>query len=104
MINIHTPLTPETRHMVNKKTLAMMKPEACVINTARGPLIDLRALKEVLQSKKIAGAALDVYDDEPPTDKELLSLDNLICTPHIGGNSKEAVLAMGMSAILHLKN
>lgn len=103
MISLHTPLTAATQHMMNKDTLALMRPDAYVINTARGQLIDYSALKEALQSKKIAGAAIDVYDEEPPKDKELLSFDNVICTPHIGGNSKEAVLAMGMSAIEHLK-
>ena len=65
-------------------------------------LINEKDLKFALKNKIIAGAALDVYEKEPPEDSELLKLDNIICTPHIGGNSKEAVLAMGMSAIEHL--
>lgn len=103
IITLHTPLTPSTERMINEKTITMMSPNVFVINAARGPLIDYQALKRALQSKRIAGAAIDVYDQEPPTDKEMLNLDNLICTPHIGGNSREAVLAMGMSAIEHLK-
>ena len=103
VISLHVPLTPLTKRMVNEAMLELMRPEAYLINTARGSLVDYHALKDALQSKKIAGAAIDVYDEEPPNDIELLSLDTLICTPHIGGNSKEAVLAMGMSAIEHLK-
>lgn len=103
IISLHLPLTADTRHMVNASSLALMRPNAYIVNTARGPLIDYSALKEALKSKRIAGAAIDVYDEEPPKGKELIALDNLICTPHIGGNSKEAVLAMGMSAIEHLK-
>ncbi|MEK7108914.1 MAG: NAD(P)-dependent oxidoreductase, partial [Patescibacteria group bacterium] len=103
VVTVHTPLTPLTKHLINAKTLAAMRPGAYVINTARGPLVDYTALKEALRSGTIAGAAVDVYDEEPPKDKELLALDNLICTPHIGGNSKESVLSMGMAAIEHLK-
>lgn len=103
IISLHVPLTSSTYRMVNKAVLASMRPDAYIINTARGPLVDYQALKESLRSKRIAGVATDVYEEEPPMDTELLSFDNVICTPHIGGNSKEAVLAMGMSAIEHLK-
>jgi D-3-phosphoglycerate dehydrogenase len=92
-----------THHLINHKTLAQMKPTAFVINTARGPIVDGDALKQALIDGVIAGAALDVYEDEPPTDLDLLTLPNLFCTPHIGGNADEAVMAMGMSAINHLK-
>ncbi len=102
-VTIHTPLTSTTRHLVNDSTLKQMKPSAYLINTARGGIVDQVALKKALQVRIIAGAALDVYDMEPPTDEELLRLTNLITTPHIGGNSKEAVMAMGLSAINHLK-
>lgn len=104
IISLHVPLTPLTERMINQETLTPMRSGAYLINTARGPLVDYSALKEALQSKRLAGAAIDVYDEEPPKDMELLSLDTLICTPHIGGNSKEAVMAMGMSAIQHLKD
>jgi D-3-phosphoglycerate dehydrogenase len=82
----------------------MMRPDAYIVNTSRGPVINLDDLKDALKKGVIAGAALDVYYEEPPKDSELLSLENLINTPHIAGNSKEAVIAMGMSAIEHLKN
>lgn len=103
IITIHTPLTNDTKHLINKNSLSVMKNNAYIINTARGDIINLKDLKEALQNNVIAGAALDVYDEEPPQDKELLKLENLICTPHISGNSKEAVLDMGRSAIKYLK-
>jgi D-3-phosphoglycerate dehydrogenase len=103
VITLHTPLESSTYHLINQQTLAMMKPTAFIINTARGNIIDLKALKKALQTEKIAGAAIDVYDQEPPQDYELIGLENLITTPHIGGNAKEAVEAMGLSAIDNLK-
>ena len=102
-VTIHTPLDASTRNLVSEKMLALMQPHALLINAARGGIVDESALKNVLKNQKIGGAFLDVYEIEPPTDKELLEIPNLICTPHIGGNSKEAVMAMGMSAIGHLK-
>lgn len=103
IITIHTPLTNDTKHLINKDSLSVMKSNAYIINTARGDIINLKDLKKALQNNVIAGAAIDVYDEEPPQDKELLKLENLICTPHISGNSKEAVLDMGRSAIKYLK-
>ena len=102
IISIHTPLNFETDNMINLSVMEKMKKTALLINTARGEIINEKDLKFALKNKIIAGAALDVYKKEPPEDSELLKLDNIICTPHIGGNSKEAVLAMGMSAIKHL--
>ena len=81
-----------------------MKNTSFLINTARGGIVNETDLKFALKNGIIAGAALDVYDIEPPNDSELLHLPNLICTPHTGGNANEAVLAMGMSAIEHLVN
>lgn len=102
-ITVHTPYDETTKNMINKESLSLMKSSAYVINSARGGIIDESDLKFALQNNIIAGAAIDAYLEEPPTDKELLSLPNLICTPHIGGNAKEAVEAMGMSAIKHLR-
>jgi D-3-phosphoglycerate dehydrogenase len=104
VITIHTPLTEQTKNIVNKQSLNTMKQDAIIINTARGGIVNQDDLKEALLNQKIGGAALDVYDKEPVTDMDLLSIPNLINTPHVGGNSKEAVKAMGMSAIRHLKN
>jgi D-3-phosphoglycerate dehydrogenase len=83
--------------------MKIMKKSAILINSARGGLINEDDLKFALQNNIIAGGAIDVYINEPPTNKELIEIPNLITTPHIGGNSKEAVLAMGMSAIEHLR-
>lgn len=102
IITIHTPLTNETRNLLNQASFSLMKPNAVIINTARGGIINENDLYDALVSKKIKAAALDVFEEEPPTNNKLLALSNLICTPHIGGNAKEAVFAMGMSAINHL--
>lgn len=104
VVTIHTPSNDLTKGMINKNVFAMMKKEAYFINTARGDIVVQEDLKWALKEKIIAGAAIDVYDQEPPKDYEFISLPNLICTPHIGGNAKEAVLAMGESAIENLVN
>jgi phosphoglycerate dehydrogenase-like enzyme len=104
IISVHTPLTEETANLFNRSVFEKMKPTAFLINTARGGIINETDLKYALQNNLIAGAALDVYETEPPVDVSLLSLPNLICTPHTGGNSYEAVVAMGLSAISHLIN
>ena len=88
--------------MVNEKFLQKMKSTAFLVNTCRGDIIEQEALKNALNQKVIAGAALDVFVEEPPTDVEFLSLPNLMVTPHIGGNAKEAVEAMGSAAIKNL--
>jgi D-3-phosphoglycerate dehydrogenase len=99
IITIHTPLDNTTKYMINKDTLKLMKPSCFLINTARGGIINQDDLKWALQNNIIAGAAIDVYEEEPPKDYELIQIQNLITTPHIGGNSIEAVEAMGISAI-----
>lgn len=102
IISIHTPLTNSTRNLIDIEVLKKMKKTALLINTARGGIINQDDLKYALKNKLISGAALDVYDIEPPSDYELLNLPNLISTPHTGGNALEAVEAMGLSAIEHL--
>ncbi len=104
IVTIHTPLNDLTQNLIDKKVFERMKKSSFIINSARGGIINENDLKYALQTNLIAGAAIDAYVDEPPADIELLSLPNLICTPHIGGNAKEAVEAMGMSAIQHLKD
>ena len=88
-ITCHVPSTEQTKHLINKEMLSIMKKGSFLINTSRGEVIDEQALIDSLKNKKIGGAALDVYEIEPPTNKELLVLDNLICTPHIGAQTKE---------------
>ena len=102
IVSLHVPLTELTRQMVNENFLQKMKSTAFLINTCRGEVVNQGALKSALLKKIIAGAALDVFTDEPSTDAEFLSLPNLMVTPHIGGNAREAVEAMGHSAIDHL--
>ncbi len=104
IISIHTPLTSETKNLINSSVFEIMKPSSIIINTARGGIINEIDLKEALEKGLISGAALDVYNEEPPNDLDLLKQNNFICTPHIGGNSYEAVVAMGMSALDHLLN
>ena len=102
-ISIHTPQDESTFNFITLNEMKLMKSTSYLLNTARGGLINEQDIKFALQNGIIAGAAIDAYIEEPPIDKEFLSLPNLICTPHIGGNAKEAVEAMGMSAIGHLK-
>ena len=99
IVTLHTPLDDSTRGMLTSERLALMKPNAILINAARGGLIDEIALKNMLITGKLGGAALDVFAIEPPEDKELLELTNFIVTPHIGGSANEAILAMGRAAI-----
>jgi phosphoglycerate dehydrogenase-like enzyme len=102
VVTLHLPLDGSTTNLVSADKLALMRPEAILINCARGGLIDEAALKQALVSGKLAGAGLDVFAGEPPTDRELLALPNLLATPHIGGSAEEAVLAMGRAAIAGL--
>ena len=90
IITIHAALTPTTHHLISRELIARMKPNALLINVARGELIDEDALYDALHEKKIAGAALDVYEHEPPTGSKLLALDNAVLTPHLGASTKEA--------------
>lgn len=102
IVSIHVSLNSKTRHMVNEAALKMMKPSAYLINTSRGAVVDTISLKKALKENWIKGAAIDVFEEEPVKDMELLSLDNLVPTPHIGGTALESLLAMGRSAIKHL--
>jgi len=90
IITIHAALTPSTHHLISKELIAKMKPNAMVLNVARGELIDEEALYQALKDKRIAGAALDVFEKEPPTGSKLLTLDNAVLTPHLGASTKEA--------------
>ena len=90
-ISLHTPLTPDTRHLIDSEALSRMKSNAVIVNTSRGPVIDMDALYEALRDHKIFAAGLDVTDPEPlPMDHPLLTLDNLIIAPHIASASKVA--------------
>jgi D-3-phosphoglycerate dehydrogenase len=89
---------------MNSERLKMLRRDAILINLARGGLVDEVALKELLIDNKIAGAALDVFEVEPPIDQDFAKIDNVLITPHIGGSTEEAIIAMGMAAIDGLGN
>ena len=98
-VSLHVPLTEETRHMVNKDSLAKFKKGSFLINTARGPVVEEHDLVEALKSGHLAGAALDVFDNEPDIDPELIGMENVILTPHIGSATHEARDKMGEQAV-----
>jgi glyoxylate reductase len=90
-ISLHTPLTPDTHHLIDSEALSRMKPNAVIVNTARGPVIDMDALYEALRDRRIFAAGLDVTEPEPlPMDHPLLTLDNLVLAPHIASASHKA--------------
>jgi D-3-phosphoglycerate dehydrogenase len=97
-VTLHTPLLPETRGLVNAERLRTMKPTAYLINTARGELVDLEALRAALGERRLAGAALDVFPKEPPTGDPILQTENVIVSPHVAGGSIEANLAAAKMA------
>jgi glyoxylate reductase len=107
-ISIHLPLNSQTRYFIGKKELELMKPAAYLVNTSRGPLVDEAALVEILQKKRIAGAALDVFENEPQMADGLAELDNVVLTPHIGSatffaRNKMAEIAASNIINWHLK-
>ncbi|MBU2609835.1 MAG: phosphoglycerate dehydrogenase [Chloroflexi bacterium] len=97
-VSLHAALSEETHHMIGAMQLQTMKPTAYLINTARGALVDEDALYTALAQKQIAGAALDVFNEEPPKDSPLLQLENLVITPHIGAHTRESIERMGVMA------
>ncbi|HWK26128.1 MAG TPA: D-glycerate dehydrogenase [Solirubrobacter sp.] len=102
-VSLHTPLTPETRHLIGPRELARMKPTAYLINTARGPVVDQAALREALIAKRIAGAALDVTDPEPlPAGDPLLDAPNLLVVPHVGSATIRTRTRMADMAVENL--
>jgi glyoxylate reductase len=94
VVSLHVPLTPETRHLMDKRTLARMKRSAFLINTARGPVVDEEALAWALQQHLIAGAALDVFENEPAVHPDLLTLENVLLVPHLASGTTETRTAM----------
>ena len=93
-VSVHAPLNDETRHLIDARRLALMKPTAFLINTARGGLVDEAALTEALVEKRIAGAGLDVFEVEPLVDSPLCRLDQVVLTPHVAGASAASLRAM----------
>ena len=102
ILTLHVPLTENTENLIDKSVLKKMKSSAFLVNTSRGRVVHQGDLHHALVAGEIAGAGLDVFWEEPPTESEFLRLPNLMVTPHIGGNAREAVLAMGRAAIHNL--
>jgi glyoxylate reductase len=94
VVSLHCPLTPETHHLIGAAELTAMKPSAVLVNAARGPIVDERALAEALAAGTIAAAGLDVYEREPRVEPALLGLDNVVLTPHLGSATVETRTAM----------
>ncbi|MBC7130170.1 D-2-hydroxyacid dehydrogenase [Candidatus Bathyarchaeota archaeon] len=108
IVTLHVPLTAQTYHMIGEKELQQMKDGAYLVNTSRGPVVDEKALYEALKKGKLAGAAIDVYEKEPPDDYTLMKLENVVCTPHIGAQTREsqkmASLAVAYKIIQAIKH
>jgi phosphoglycerate dehydrogenase-like enzyme len=102
LVSLHVPLTAGTRNFIDAANLAKMRSSAALINTARGGLVDEAALLNALDAGRLGGAALDVFAAEPPSDSRLLSHPKVLRTPHIGGSTEEAIVAMGRAAIAGL--
>lgn len=98
-VSLHSPLTPETRHLIGRDELRAMRSEAFLVNTTRGPVVDERALVAALRAGEIAGAALDVYEREPEVAEGLLDLENVVLTPHLGSATMETREAMGLLCV-----
>jgi glyoxylate reductase len=98
-VSIHSPMTKETYHLIGERELGLMKPTAVLINTARGPIIDEKALLWALKQKKIAAAGLDVYEKEPKLTPGLIKLENAVLLPHIGSATMDTRGQMGVLAI-----
>lgn len=98
-VALHVPLTPETRHMIGERELSLMKPTAVLVNTARGPVIDEKALVRALKNGTIWGAGLDVYENEPQVEPELKTMDNVVLTPHVGSATNWTRTEMGMICV-----
>jgi len=97
-VSVHTPYMPATHHLISERELSLMKPSAILINTARGPIIEEKALVKALQSAKIAGAGLDVFENEPAVEQELLSMENVVLLPHIASASMKTRSLMATMA------
>lgn len=103
ILSINAPLTPLTRHLIDGRTLALMKPDSYLVNTSRGEIIDEAALAEALAQGRLAGAGLDVYEDEPTPHPALLGLENVILAPHIGSATHESRREMGEKVLINIR-
>ena len=99
VVSLHVPLSDETRHLIDERAISLMKPTAFLVNTTRGPVVDEAELARALRDRRIAGAALDVFEREPEVTEELLELENVVLTPHLGSATLETREAMGMLCV-----
>ncbi len=104
VVSLHVPLTDESRHLIGPAELEAMPRSAVLVNTARGPIVDEKALVEALRGGVIAGATLDVYEREPEVEEGLLSLENVVLTPHLGSATRDTRIAMGMLCVDALRS
>lgn len=103
ILSINAPLTSSTRHLIDARTLALMKPDSYLVNTSRGDVVDEAALADALSKGRLAGAGLDVYEDEPRPHPALLGLDNVILAPHIGSATHESRREMGEKVLINIR-
>jgi lactate dehydrogenase-like 2-hydroxyacid dehydrogenase len=101
-VSLHCPATPDTKHLMNAARFAVMRPNAFLINTSRGDVVDEAALVHALRERSIAGAGLDVFEREPSVSRELLGMDNVVLLPHLGSATEETRVAMGNRAVDNL--
>ncbi len=102
IVSLHVPLTPETRHLIDREALGRMKPSAILVNTARGPVVDEKALVTALREGVIAGAGIDVYEDEPALAPGLAEVENAVLLPHVGSGTWETRIKMADMAVANL--
>lgn len=103
VVSLHVPLSDATRHLIDAAALRAMRSTAVLLNTARGPIVDEQALVEALKARRIAGAALDVFEREPDVEEPLLEMENVVLTPHLGSATRDTRVAMGMLAVEALR-
>ncbi len=104
IVTLHAPGGDDTHHLIDARRIGLMKPEACLINTARGDLVDQEALIEALEAGRLSGAGLDVYTDEPEVDPRLLAIANVLTLPHLGSATAEGREASGEKVIANIRS
>jgi glyoxylate reductase len=103
-VTVHCPHTPATYHLLSARRLKLIPPHAYVVNTARGEIIDETALIRMLRNRELAGAALDVFENEPRVNPKLLQLDNVLLLPHLGSSTVEGRIGMGECVLINIKS
>jgi glyoxylate reductase len=104
IVTVHCPHTPATFHLLSARRLKLLQPHAYIVNTARGEIIDEAALVRILKNREIAGAGLDVYENEPAVNPKLLALDNVVLLPHMGSATIEGRIGMGECVLINIRS